>query len=225
MLSRARAVVEIPPAVTAEIDRVRLFTDSAGVDHPPVDTDGRIPQAIERDDVGLAKSTDISSTQPRDVTDRAARALGQLTDGTTAIAPSAFASATHPRDVTDRAARVVGQLTDGTAAISPSAFGSATHPRNMAQWAGTALTGRDVTPDLAELPTIRIGVGRDFYYLAKTETVASGENFFIGSANVAAYDTLTVDGVVKNTGLITLKTSLTVNGKLINDGVVEVGWQ
>jgi len=94
----------------------------------------------------------------------------------------------------------------------------------MAQWAGTALTGRDITPDLAELPTIRLGVGRDFFYLAKVETIAAAENFFIASGNEAPFDALTVDGVVKNSGLTSLKTSLTVNGKFINDGTIEVGW-
>ena len=83
------------------------------------DADGATYIVIKTDNVGLAKSTDISATQPR--------------------------------DITDRVARILGQITDGTGAVSPSAFGSATHPRNILQWAGTALTGRDISADLAKL--------------------------------------------------------------------------
>ena len=55
------------------------------------------------------------------------------------------------RDTSDRAARVLGQITDGTSAISPAAFGSGTHPRNIINWGGTALTGRDISSDIARL--------------------------------------------------------------------------
>jgi len=56
--------------------------------------------SIENDAVGLAKSSDISATQPRDVTDRAARVLGQITDGSSPVNPADFGSNTHPRNIT-----------------------------------------------------------------------------------------------------------------------------
>ena len=57
------------------------------------DVDGATYIVIKTDNVGLAKSTDISATQPRDITDRVARILGQITDGTNVIAPADFGSA------------------------------------------------------------------------------------------------------------------------------------
>jgi len=83
-----------------ELGVLKQLQAGVGVNHPAIDTDGRLPIAIERDDLGLAKSADISSVQPRVVTDRVDRVLGQITDGTTPIAPSAFGSGTHPRNLT-----------------------------------------------------------------------------------------------------------------------------
>ena len=57
------------------------------------DVDGATYIVVKTDNVGLAKSTDISATQPRDITDRVARILGQITDGTNVIAPADFGSA------------------------------------------------------------------------------------------------------------------------------------
>jgi len=65
-----------------------------------LDANKRLGVRLEIDNVGLAKSSDISATQPRDVTDRAARVLGQITDGTSAVNPADFGSNTHPRNIT-----------------------------------------------------------------------------------------------------------------------------
>ena len=65
------------------------------------DVDGATYIVVKTDNVGLAKSTDISATQPRDITDRVARILGQLTDGTGVVAPADFGSATNPRNITN----------------------------------------------------------------------------------------------------------------------------
>ena len=91
----------------------------------------------------------IRLEEPRDVTDRVNRVLGQLTDGKDVIDPRNLVSingvsltgddwtsyfrnldtslstlntsitSTEPRDITDRADRLLGQLTDGTNAIDP----------------------------------------------------------------------------------------------------------
>jgi len=85
--------------------------------------------------------------------------LTALRDAICAISPNnktlndlhARLAETLTRDISDGAGRILGQITDGTSAISPAAFGSGTHPRNITTWGGTALTGRDISSDIARL--------------------------------------------------------------------------
>ena len=85
--------------------------------------------------------------------------LSALRDAICAIAPNnktlndlhARLAETLTRDISDEAGRILGQITDGTSAISPAAFGSGTHPRNIINWGGIALTGRDISSDIARL--------------------------------------------------------------------------
>ena len=86
-------------------------------------------------------------------------ALSALRDAVCAVAPNnktlndlyARLSETLVRDISDEAGRVLGQITDGTSAIAPANFGSGTHPRSITNWAGVALTGRDISLDLAKV--------------------------------------------------------------------------
>ncbi|MBU2613910.1 hypothetical protein KJ925_05665 [Patescibacteria group bacterium] len=72
-------------------------------------------------------------------------------------------------------------------------------------------------------PATREDIGREFYYKAIDETVASAENFFISSGAEVAFNNLTVNGVYRNDGFTTIKGILTINGRLTNNGILEVG--
>ena len=70
----------------------------------------------------------------------------------------------------------------------------------------------------AELPTIRAGVGRNFYLLLKDETIDSDENIFISSETEWGVRDATVKGRLVNRGYIRAKKILVDGGKVIIDG-------
>jgi len=61
----------------------------------------------------------------------------------------------------------------------------------------------------------RLGV-KDF-------AVASGEVIFISSGSEVALNNLSIAGVYRNDGLTTVKEALSVTGRLINNGTLEIG--
>ena len=89
---------------------------------------------------------------------------------------------------------------------------------NLRKWGGTALTGRDISADLANLPDVKAGVGRNFYLLMKDDTIASTENLFISSGQELGARNLRVSGVYLCRGYTQARWVGIDGGKFIIDG-------
>ncbi|MEM1523414.1 MAG: hypothetical protein QXU69_10315, partial [Thermofilaceae archaeon] len=123
-----------------------------------MDAYGRVGVAIYDDRIGLAKSSDVAA-----VRDRLPSSLTTAGNLRTAIMEDAVGLA---RDSTLAAVRdrLPSSLTsagnlriavvEDAVGLAKSTDVSAIQPRNIARWGGTALTGRDVTQDLAKLQNL-----------------------------------------------------------------------
>jgi len=170
---------------------------------------------------------------PMDITDRWARQLGQID-----IARVLGAALAHANPV-------IMRLTDGAAFIDPRSIRALLATdivtvQSLTQWAGVALTGRDISLDLANLDAALSTRATEATLAAKLDanlddlkgayrlgvkdfSVASGEVIFISSGSETALNNLSVAGIYRNDGLTTVKEALSVSGRLINHGTLEIG--
>jgi hypothetical protein len=92
---------------------------------------------------------------PFDMQDRVARVLGQLTDGSATIVPAKTGQL--PASLT-ASGNLKAAVVEDAVGLAKSTDISATQPRNITQIAGTALTGRDWSGDLAKLQNLDVAL-------------------------------------------------------------------
>ncbi|MEM0459293.1 MAG: hypothetical protein QXZ31_05460 [Thermofilaceae archaeon] len=111
-------------------------------------TAGNLRAAVMEDTVGLAKESTLSSILGRLDVALSTRASESTLTAIRDRLPSSLTTAGNLRIA----------VVEDTVGLAKSADVSAIQPRDIARWGGTALTGRDVTQDLAKLQNLDIAL-------------------------------------------------------------------
>jgi hypothetical protein len=109
-------------------------------------TAGNLKVAVQEDGVGLAKSSQL----PSSLTTAGNLKVAVQEDGVGLAKSSQL-----PSSLT-AAGNLKIAVSEDAVGLAKSTDISSTQPRNIAQWGGTALTGRDVTGDLAKLQNLDV---------------------------------------------------------------------